>query len=292
VKRYFGKNWAIALAACLQMQHYDVTLATGEDVGLNLALLMKLFRKHAPLILICHNIASRRRAFLLGKLRIGTAIKKFLCLSQAQVDMLTERYGIKQAQIEVIYWHVDHQFFQPQASESTKRQICSAGTASRDYATLLQAVQDLDVAVKVAASSTWFPQQLNISLDAIPGHVEVRDYGTYHALRQLYADSLFVVVPLLNVDFSAGYSVILEAMAMGKAVIVSKIRQRDDFIVDGWNGFYVTPGNVVELRDRIDFLLQNPDEARRLGQNARKSIEERYTLEHFVERVRNAGLAL
>jgi hypothetical protein len=35
-------------------------------------------------------------------------------------------------------------------------------------------------------------------------------------------------------------------------------------------------------------LIQHPDEARRLGANARKTIEDRFTLEHYAQRMRNA----
>jgi glycosyltransferase involved in cell wall biosynthesis len=162
--------------------------------------------------------------------------------------------------------------------------------ASRDYATLVAAAKELDIDIKIAADSPWFRQELNISAEVLPPRVEARSYQTYQALRHLYAESRLVVVPLLDVPFSAGYTVILEAMAMGKAVIVSRIKQRDDFIIDGWNGVYVTPGDVAGLRDRIRFLLDRPDEVRRLGANARMTVEERFTLDHYVERVRE-GLA-
>jgi glycosyltransferase involved in cell wall biosynthesis len=188
----------------------------------------------------------------------------------------------------MLYWHIDHNFFHPISNIQTQNQICSAGMASRDYATLLAATQDLDINVKIAADSPWFQQELNISQDNLSARVEARSYKTYQALRQLYAESLFVVVPLFDVPFSAGYTVILEAMAMGKATIVSRIKQQDNFIIDGWNGLYVTPGNTSELHDRIQFLLQHPDEAKRLGANARKTIEERFTLEHYTQRMCDA----
>ena len=76
---------------------------------------------------------------------------------------------------------------------------------------------------------------------------------------------------------------------MGKAVIVSRIQQRDDFVRDGWNGIYVTPGNVGELRERLRDLLARPDEMQRLGINARQTVEDHYTLGHFVERMQ-AGI--
>jgi glycosyltransferase involved in cell wall biosynthesis len=199
--------------------------------------------------------------------------------------MLAAYPGISTNKIRLIYWHVDHHFFAPMPDVPIKDQICSAGMASRDYATLVTAAADLDIDVKIAADSPWFHQKLNIVAEKVSPRVVVRSYQNYQSLRYLYAESRFVVVPLLDVPYSAGYTVILEAMAMGKAVIVSRIKQRDDFIIDGWNGLYVDPGNVIELREKICFLLKRPEEAARLGMNARKTVEEHFTLSHYIQRM-------
>ncbi len=282
VRRRLGPQWAIAVAALLRARRYDAVIATGEDVGLPLALLAKVLVRRFPLIMTCHNISTRRPAFYLGRLGVGMVVRTFQCLSLAQSRILIARYGIDPSRIQVIHWFVDARFFTPCPDAPVCDQICSAGMASRDYATLVAAAKDLPVDVKIAADSPWFRQAVNIADGDIPARVEVRSYGTYAALRQLYAESLFVVVPLLDVEFSAGYTVILEAMAMGRAVIVSRIKQQDDFVVDGWNGFYVEPGNVEQLRERIRFLLDHPEEAKRLGANGRAMVEERFTLDKYV----------
>src|SRR5215470_8187884 len=287
-KRILGLPWAIAVSALFKARRYDVIIATGEDVGLRLAFLLKILRRGDPLVMTCHNISTRRPSFFLGKLKVGSFVRKFQCLSQTQARMLVERFGVTEKQIQLLHWHVDHNFFHPMPEVPVRNQICSAGMASRDYATFVAATRDIDVDVKIAADSPWFKQELNIPSNQLLDRLEVRSYGTYYALRQLYAESLFVVIPLLDVPFSAGYTVILEAMAMGKAVIVSKIKQKDDFIEDGWNGLYVTPGDISELRRQIEFLLKHPDEARRLGTNARQRIEERFTLQHYTQRMQSA----
>jgi glycosyltransferase involved in cell wall biosynthesis len=110
----------------------------------------------------------------------------------------------------------------------------------------------------------------------------------------LYASSRFVVVPLYENDFQAGVTTILEAMAMGKAVIVSRTSGQRDVIQDGVNGIYVPPGDPRALRSAILNLLEHPEEAARLGMNARKTIESAMSLELWVDRtsrvVREVGL--
>lgn len=72
---------------------------------------------------------------------------------------------------------------------------------------------------------------------------------------------------------------------MGKAVIVSKSRGITDYIVDGETGILVEPGNVQVMRDAIEYLLADSQEAKRLGENGRQRIEEELNLEVCVDRL-------
>lgn len=288
ILKIFGDAWAIAINAFFVADQYHAIIATGEDVGLKLAFLLKIFRKFVPLLLTCHNVATRKPAFFLKRLKVASAVSKFQCLSQSQAHILTEEYNIPKERVQIIYWHVDHNFFQPLGSKVIPQQICSAGMACRDYATLVESTRNLDVDVRIAADSAWFRQDVNISKENLPERVIIRSYENYMALRQLYDESLFVVVPLLNVNFSAGYTVILEAMSMGKPVIVSEIQQKDDFIINGENGFYVKPGDVEELRNRMQYLLDNPEEVERMGRCARKRVIENFTYTHYLHFMRIA----
>src|SRR5665213_3012623 len=73
----FGIYWAIAVQVLLLDGQNSEIVATGEDVGLRIALLAKLLRRHSRLSIICHNIASRRPAFFLGTLKVGTVVRRF-----------------------------------------------------------------------------------------------------------------------------------------------------------------------------------------------------------------------
>jgi glycosyltransferase involved in cell wall biosynthesis len=90
------------------------------------------------------------------------------------------------------------------------------------------------------------------------------------------------VVPLFENDYQTGISTILEMMAMGKALIVTKTRGQTDTIIDGENGLYVPPGDPAALRTAIERLRKDPAEARRLGANARRYVEEQAGLDLFT----------
>lgn len=73
--------------------------------------------------------------------------------------------------------------------------------------------------------------------------------------------------------------VIIEAMASGKPVIASDIPGPQDIITHGYNGFLFEKGNVDELKKYLEILLEDKELRKKVGENARKRVEEKYTIE-------------
>jgi glycosyltransferase involved in cell wall biosynthesis len=93
-------------------------------------------------------------------------------------------------------------------------------------------------------------------------------------------------MPLYPVDFQAGVTAVLEAMAMGKAVICTRTPGQTDVIVDGETGLYVEPGSPASLRSAIEWLLDHPEQAERMGRSGRRRVEQEMSLERYVHRLR------
>ena len=104
-------------------------------------------------------------------------------------------------------------------------------------------------------------------------------------LRDLYARSRFVVVPVKDVDYDAGSTVLTEAMAMGKAVIATRTPGLDGFFEHGVHGLFVPPGDPEALRAAIARLSDDPEEAERMGGAARALVEERHSLDIRIARL-------
>ncbi len=284
LRRLGGPYWGMAALGRVQPGLSGV-LTTGEDVGFPLALVQRLTGGSLPLSVIVHGsyLGSRKGAWAMRLLR-GAGHVRFLCLSESLRRRLIEAHGLPEHRVFNIGYGVDTRFFQPVPSAGTGV-IASAGMANRDYRTLVAAVADLEVDTKIAADSAWFRSDLDIASLALPPNVEVRSYGDYVGLRRLYAEALCVVVPLRPAVHACGYAVIAEAMAMGKPVITTEIAGHSDYLIDGETGFYVPPGDAAALRARIVQLQGDPALAERLGRNARRFMEEHYTLEAANNRV-------
>ena len=134
----------------------------------------------------------------------------------------------------------------------------------------------------IAAASPWSKRSDSIERSDIPKNVKVKKFSQYD-LRQVYADSRFVVIPLYKVNFQAGVTAILEAMAMGRAVICSRTPGQSGAVTDGETGMLVEPEDPRALRDAMDYLLKNPEVAERMGTAGRRRVEQMHSLDVYVE---------
>lgn len=74
----------------------------------------------------------------------------------------------------------------------------------------------------------------------------------------------------------------VEAMACGRAVIGSRIGGLPDTIVENVTGLFAAPGDSASWTERIEWLLDHPEERAAMGLAGRKRFEERYTWERVI----------
>lgn len=79
--------------------------------------------------------------------------------------------------------------------------------------------------------------------------------------------------------------VIIEAMALGKPIIASRVGGPEEIIDNGKNGFLTEPGNSDELCEVIFKLLRNPQLAMEIGRNGRETITERFSGDNDIKQI-------
>lgn len=279
--RRAGQDAALAAYAWLHRREYDAIYSNGENVSIPLAALFTLGGPHPAHALIGHHLSTRKKGPFLK--RLHRHMDRIFVYSTIQMEYAIDRLGIPASKLTLIPFQADARFFSPQAVPE-ERMICSAGLEWRDYPTLIEAVTGIDVEVKLAAASPWSKHRNETKDRTLPPNVTARRLE-YNELRNLYARAAIVVVPLYENDFQAGVTTILEAMAVGRPVIVTRTRGQVDVIQHGENGLYVPPGDVAALRNAITHLLDNQAERQRLGTNGRQTVLQSMTLKHWVDRI-------
>ncbi|MCH5138207.1 glycosyltransferase family 4 protein [Clostridiaceae bacterium UIB06] len=79
-------------------------------------------------------------------------------------------------------------------------------------------------------------------------------------------------------SWQEGFGIVyIEAMNNGVPVIGVKGQGIEDVIIDKENGFLVEPHSIEDLVKTIEYILNNKEEARRIGEEGRKTVLSEYT---------------
>ena len=269
-----------ARAAMRRIEDVDVAFSDGEQVGVPLALGMMARGVKTPHLVLGHRLTSRHKRLFFTTLKCHRAMSRIVVHSTHQLYGIQRHLGVPAHKLALVPYYADGAFWRPRRS-AIEKLVVSAGREQRDYDTLVRACAELDVAVHIADGSVHSPHANHRQPNRWPSNVQA-GFASYVQLRDLYARAAVVAIPLLENDFQAGVTTILEAMAMGKPIVVSATSGQGDVIEDGVTGITVPPGDPSGFREAIRFLLDNPSERRRLGRNARDAFESRFTLELYA----------
>jgi glycosyltransferase involved in cell wall biosynthesis len=312
IARAAGPAPAQAWLAFRLRHRYAAMVTDGEHIGIPLALLLKAARSSVAHVTIGHRVTAAKKRPFFKWLRVHTHMSQIALHSRRQFELARDELGIPEQRLALVPYQVDTSFWQPQPTTSEERMICSAGLEFRDYPTLTRAVEGVNVRVVIGAASHW-SKRPNTAAETHSTNVEVARFD-YLALRDLYARAMLVVVPLSDTDFQAGITTILEAMSMGKAVVVTHSWGQTDAVEDRRTvtrgtrprlrpqsflhdlaaqaglqldptGFYVPPEDPEALRRAICYLIERPEERRRLGEAGRRTVESLTTVDQFASRV-------
>ena len=278
---------AQAFEAFTRRRRYDAIVSWGERFGLPLAAILKATQARMPHIALFSWISTPKKAAVLR--HVHSHIHRLVLWSSIQYEFAVNSLGIPPSRIVELRWLVDQKFWRPMPGPTDM--ICAVGREMRDYSTLVEAIRGLSVPCHIAAkvdigkTDQWMTDLRDPTV--LPPHITVGS-KPYPELRALYARSRFVVLPLHPTDTDNGVTAMTEAMAMGKAVICTRVDGQRDVLQDGVNGIFVPPRDPRALREAIEYLWTHPEVCERMGQAGRKHIERFHTLDRFVIAVRGA----
>ena len=277
----FGLGWA-AFACRRQCELY---ISTSEKVSLPLSLLLLMTPRRPRHLVIISHLTSPRKRWLVRWMGLMRTYDRVVCLASAEKDWVARYFGLAESRLTVIHHGVDHLFYKPEVS-AQRSGVLSVGKAHRDYETLIQAASGLEAQVHIRAASAWYSRYNSGQQVTLPANVEFIGYMSPHELRSMYAQAKFVVVPLRRTtQYGAGCATVLEAMAMGRAVIASRHPGMSDYVHDGETGILVEPGDVQGLRQAMCYLLDHPEEADRMGARGRQVVEEEFNLDIWLRKM-------
>lgn len=241
----------------------------------------------------------RRSLYLIGERLTFALSDRVVCVADALAQDLMKRSGRDPRKIQVIRNGVDLNAFDPKTVDgSTVRRefglekdtpligIVGRMTPQKGHRDLLTALVQIRAAVPAVRVLIVGNGPLRDELVEYAGRHRLDDCCIFTGPRE----DIPAVIGALDVvalpSLSEGLPfVLLEAMAMGKPVVATRINGVREVVEDGVTALLIPPREPAMLAGAISALLINQELRSRLGAAARQHVERRFSLTLMMQQV-------
>ena len=268
---------------------YDVILAWQGVAGLWYAVFKQLFFAKGPKIILMGFFFTKRKNKIYACVRYHlvkfaiSSVDHIICYSRKEVEYYNQFFKCDHNKFLFAHFGVNtlRKDIHSAMECPYENYIFSSGSSNRDFSTFFNAVEKINSEVLVIT------KRFNVKGLKIPSNVQLKFHVYGDDYRQIFLKSKFIIIPLSDIEVSAGLMVLLDAMMYGKALIITHTWSSEDYITHMENGFLVSPHDCNDLQEKIQYLLDNPDEIKRIGANARKTLFEKYSMKQLARNVSN-----
>lgn len=284
---YKIRGFLQAVKALFVLYRYDVVLAwRGPCVPILIARFFFRWRKPKIIFIAWRPFDTEYSGLkyhfkkILAKIT-ASVTDQIIVVSSLQVKQFSDILGVQEEKISFLPYGVDCKFFKPLKNKAWKEPFfVTVGNVYRDDGLLLDVIKDMPV--RMVRVTRFASVDKNVKKEAMRKklkNISVRLDISYAELADLLRESYFVVLPLIPTDQPVGLTALMEAMAVGKTVIVTKGLESADYVFEGKTGILVKAGDELQLKKNILKLLRNPEKRERIGLAARRAMEEKFSLE-------------
>ncbi len=282
------------LRLLLKYNQYDVVYSAHYLTTLFLSFLrlVRIFKK--PIVAIGYQ-APKNKSFY-WKLFVKIFIEgndKILCLSESLLKDL-EELGISKQKLDLIEWGTDLKFYDFDSSGIDRYQqfdqhkfIFSPGKTYRDYSTLIQAFTDVDWRLTICGAGQFnlsnLAEPISSNITIIQEMIHWRDFIKLY--QQAYAVAIPIAIDQNKLKNAIGLTALTEAMANGKAIIMTRNEYVGVDLEKEGIGIWVDPKEVQGWHKAISYLWENPQVTQEMGKKARLLAEKKYNLEFFSRKL-------
>ena len=282
----YGGDFASVLGSLRRANAADVIFSTVDTVGIPLILLKRVGVVRRPLVYVSIGLPERlvqlrnrpMRRLYRSALRGASAVVAY---SEHEAAALRDWLGPGGPEVVFVPFGVDVDAFRPVEAADQDFDVLSVGVdPRRDFELLLAiAERNPELIFRIVAGADRAR-----SLGQIPHNVTLETDIPLEQVRLRLAASRCVALPVRDNSYSGATTTLLQAMAMGKPVIVS----RTAAIADGYeledrdNCRLVEPGDEQAFERAVLETLTGAAAARALGSRARQTVERSFSWERFT----------
>jgi alpha-maltose-1-phosphate synthase len=207
--------------------------------------------------------------------------EKITTVANSVADEL-QVYGLQKKDIEVIGNGVDESLFHPLQTSIDERFILFTGRL--DYRKgLFDLIESSKYILREHPNISFLITGKGILIEKLKKRVHDLGFSKNFSflgfvpkekLIQLYQQATIYALPS---HYEGLPTVLLEAMACGCPVVATAVSGNLDVITHGIDGLLVPPKEPEKIAESIMHLLYDEEKRKKMGNNARKTIEKRFT---------------
>jgi glycosyltransferase involved in cell wall biosynthesis len=194
--------------------------------------------------------------------------------SSCQRSFYRDALGFPEDALSYVPFGVESDYFKPEPVES-EDYIFAAGEF-RDFNTLLRVYERWDGKLPELKIRSELPKPKHL-----PPKVSWLPRAPISTFKTETLKARFVIVPLHYTLRSTGLMTCLQSMALGKAVLTSRVPPIDGYVTDGKTALYYEPYDPEDLFRKISLLSKGNKLVEDIGKEARKAVETRFDLENM-----------
>lgn len=287
----------LRLLRLLRQVRPDVLLTVDSPHAVVYAVLAKRLRLVRRLVIAVHSFGKlqRSRQMAIARRMASEVTDVLIALSETHRRFLLEQEGWKAHRVHVIPNGVDLQYFSPQGYNLREAWGLTGETYGFGIVVGLRVEKNLFRFLRVAEHVL---SVLSNARAFIVGEGELYNELQTFRRQMRYASQVIFTgvmqdipavwrtldVAVLTSDSEVLPMALIEAAACGVPAVSTGVGAVRDIVIDGETGFVVPVHDEALLAERILYLLQHPDERKRMGERARQHVEAHFDLQKMVER--------
>ena len=286
----YGGDFATVLASRGLLNRADVVFSTVDTVGIPLMLLARSRILRPPFVYAAIGLPERlvqlrsQRMERLYARALGAA-STIVAYSENEADVLRDWIRARgvEARVEFLPFGVDPEAFGPTGAAPEVDVVSVGADPHRDFELLLAvalAMPDTSFLVVTTADRAR-------ALAGRPSNVAVETDLPFDEMRVRLERARAVALPVRENSYSGATTVLLQAMALAKPVVVTRTAAiaTGYGLEDGKNVRLVAAADAEGFRAALESILQDDVAAGALGVRARATVETDLTWERYVGRL-------
>lgn len=224
-------------------------------------------------------------------------VDHYVAISQAIAEILIE-YGVPQQKVSVVKSAVDASIYEGLSRSQLQQEIrkkykleddvviignASALSPQKGYPTLIRAaaeLRNLNLKFKIFIAGDGDERE---SLEKLVQNLELCNHITFLGFLKNVPEFLscldILAIPSNNEGLG---TVILDAILAGCCPVGSRVGGIPEIIKDNETGLLIEPGDYKKLAEQLSYLINNQRVRTQLVQNARRHVQNEFSLESMV----------